>query len=51
MIELFVMVFNNFEGGVVLVSYDERFILFVVDEIWIVTKGDMKFNFLVLGSV
>ena len=35
------MALNNFEGGVVLVSHDERLISLVVDEIWQVKKGDM----------
>jgi ATPase subunit of ABC transporter with duplicated ATPase domains len=43
-IESLAMALNNFEGGVVLVSHDERLISLVVDEIWIVTKGDMKSN-------
>jgi ABC-type glutathione transport system ATPase component len=45
------MALNNFEGGVVLVSHDERLISLVVDEIWIVTKGDMKADPPVPGSV
>ena len=43
-IESLAMALNNFEGGVVLVSHDERLISLVVDEIWCVTKGDMKRN-------
>jgi ATP-binding cassette subfamily F protein 2 len=43
-IESLAMALNNFEGGVVLVSHDERLISLVVDEIWCVTKGDMKCN-------
>lgn len=50
-IESLAMALNNFEGGVVLVSHDERLISLVVDEIWIVTKGDMKSNPPVPGSV
>ena len=38
------MALNNFEGGVVLVSHDERLISLVVDEIWQVKKGDMTKN-------
>ena len=40
-IEALAMALNNFEGGVVLVSHDERLISLVVDEIWQVKKGDM----------
>ena len=43
-IESLAMALNNFECGVVLVSHDERLISLVVDEIWCVTKGDMKCN-------
>ena len=43
-IESLAMALNNFEGGVVLVSHDERLISLVVDEIWCVTKGDMTCN-------
>ena len=50
-IESLAMALNNFEGGVVLVSHDERLISLVVDEIWIVTKGDMKSDPPVPGSV
>jgi ATP-binding cassette subfamily F protein 2 len=41
-IEALAMALNNFEGGVVLVSHDERLISLVVDEIWQVKKGDME---------
>ena len=40
-IEALAMALNNFDGGVVLVSHDERLISLVVDEIWQVKKGDM----------
>ena len=40
-IEALAMALNKFEGGVVLVSHDERLISLVVDEIWQVVKGDM----------
>ena len=30
---------NNFEGGVVLVSHDERLLSLVCDELWVVTPG------------
>jgi len=50
-IESLAMALNNFEGGVVLVSHDERLISLVVDEIWIVKKGDMTSNPPVPGSV
>ncbi len=40
-IEALAMALNNFQGGVVLVSHDERLISLVVDEIWQVKKGDM----------
>ena len=43
-IEALAMALNNFEGGVVLVSHDERLISLVVDEIWQVKKGDMTKN-------
>lgn len=33
------MALNAFEGGVVLVSHDERLIELVVDELWVVDKG------------
>ena len=41
-IEALAMALNNFEGGVVLVSHDERLISLVVDEIWQVKKGNME---------
>ena len=50
-IESLAMALNNFEGGVVLVSHDERLISLVVDEIWIVKKGDMTANPPIPGSV
>ena len=33
------MSLNKFEGGVVLVSHDERLIQMVADELWVVHKG------------
>ena len=33
------MALNQFEGGVVLVSHDERLIDMVADELWVVNKG------------
>mmetsp|Transcript_4315 Transcript_4315/g.4975 ORF Transcript_4315/g.4975 Transcript_4315/m.4975 type:complete len:960 (+) Transcript_4315:148-3027(+) len=41
-IESLAMSLNQFEGGVVLVSHDERLISLVCDEIWCVKKGDME---------
>ena len=38
-IEALAMAINAFEGGVVLVSHDERLISLVADEIWAVHKG------------
>jgi ATPase subunit of ABC transporter with duplicated ATPase domains len=38
-IEALAMALNKFEGGVVLVSHDERLISLVVDEIWQVKVG------------
>jgi ATP-binding cassette subfamily F protein 2 len=38
-IEAMAMALNQFEGGVVLVSHDERLIDLVADELWIVDKG------------
>jgi len=38
-IEAMAMALNQFEGGVVLVSHDERLIDLVADELWVVNKG------------
>ena len=38
-IEALVMAINAFEGGVVLVSHDERLVSLVADELWIVSPG------------
>eukprot|EP00958_Prasinococcus_capsulatus_P002169 scaffold200_cov401-Prasinococcus_capsulatus_cf.AAC.5 len=38
-IEALAMALNAFEGGVVLVSHDERLINLVADELWVVHKG------------
>ena len=38
-IEALAMSLNKFEGGVVLVSHDERLIQMVADELWVVHKG------------
>merc|ERR1712176_733673 len=38
-IEAMAMALNEFEGGVVLVSHDERLIDLVADELWVVDKG------------
>lgn len=38
-IEALAYALNKFEGGVVLVSHDERLISLVADELWIVNKG------------
>ena len=38
-IEALAMALNQFEGGVVLVSHDERLIDLVADELWVVEKG------------
>ena len=39
-IEGLALALNQFEGGVVLVSHDERLISLVADEIWAVHKGE-----------
>lgn len=38
-IEALVMAINRFEGGIVLVSHDERLVSLVADELWIVSPG------------
>lgn len=38
-IEALVMAINKFEGGIVLVSHDERLVSLVADELWIVSPG------------
>lgn len=38
-IEALAMALNKFEGGVILVSHDERLISLVCDEIWVVSPG------------
>jgi ATP-binding cassette subfamily F protein 2 len=38
-IEALIMAINQFEGGVVLVSHDERLVSLVADELWIVSPG------------
>ena len=38
-IEAMAMALNKFDGGVVLVSHDERLIDLVADELWVVEKG------------
>merc|ERR1712022_31367 len=38
-IEALAMAINQFEGGVVLVSHDERLLQMMADEIWVVNKG------------
>ena len=38
-IEALAMALNKFEGGVVLVSHDERLISLVCDELWVVHRG------------
>ena len=35
------MAINNFPGGVVLVSHDERLLQMMADEIWVVNKGEI----------
>ena len=39
-IESLAMALNRFDGGVILVSHDERLIELVADELWVVHKGD-----------
>merc|ERR1719197_289320 len=39
-IEALAMALNKFEGGVVLVSHDDRLIELVADELWVVHKGN-----------
>eukprot|EP00929_Paragymnodinium_shiwhaense_P123931 TRINITY_DN984_c0_g2_i1.p1 TRINITY_DN984_c0_g2~~TRINITY_DN984_c0_g2_i1.p1 ORF type:complete len:623 (+),score=208.93 TRINITY_DN984_c0_g2_i1:136-2004(+) len=41
-IEGLAMALNKFEGGVVLVSHDDRLVSMVADEIWVVTPGPTK---------
>lgn len=38
-IEALAMAINQFDGGVVLVSHDERLLQMMADEIWVVNKG------------
>lgn len=38
-IDALIMAINKFEGGVVLVSHDERLVSLVADELWIVSPG------------
>jgi len=38
-IEALAMALNQFDGGVVFVSHDERLIEMVADELWVVNKG------------
>jgi len=35
------MAINQFDGGVVLVSHDERLLQMMADEIWVVDKGQI----------
>ena len=42
MIEAMAWALNKFEGGVLLVSHDERLISLFADEIWVVRKGTAK---------
>merc|ERR1711953_1106658 len=41
-IEGLVMALNKFEGGVVLVSHDDRLVSLVADELWVVMPGRRK---------
>merc|ERR1719161_1677586 len=41
-IEGLAMALNQFEGGVVLVSHDDRLVSMVADELWIVMPGQVK---------
>lgn len=41
-IEGLAMALNKFEGGVVLVSHDDRLVSLVADELWVVTPGPTK---------
>jgi ATP-binding cassette subfamily F protein 2 len=43
-IEALIMAINKFEGGVVLVSHDERLVSLVADELWIVSPGHKEEN-------
>ena len=43
-IEALVMAINRFEGGIVLVSHDERLVSLVADELWIVSPGNKTAN-------
>jgi ATPase subunit of ABC transporter with duplicated ATPase domains len=36
------MALNAFEGGVVLVSHDERLLSLIADELWVVMPGPQK---------
>mmetsp|Transcript_132398 Transcript_132398/g.300969 ORF Transcript_132398/g.300969 Transcript_132398/m.300969 type:complete len:81 (+) Transcript_132398:1715-1957(+) len=36
------MALNQFEGGVVIVSHDERLVSLVADELWIVHPGEHR---------
>ena len=35
------MSLNQFDGGIVLVSHDERLIELVADELWVVSRGEV----------
>merc|ERR1719343_1711881 len=41
-IEGLAMALNKFEGGVVLVSHDDRLVSMIADELWVVTPGPSK---------
>ncbi|CAK0830453.1 unnamed protein product [Prorocentrum cordatum] len=41
-IEGLAMALNKFEGGVVLVSHDDRLVSMVADELWVVMPGPNK---------
>ena len=40
-IEALAMSLNQFDGGIVLVSHDERLIELVADELWVVSRGEV----------